>query len=525
MYAIIAGFILVQCAKRGNPTGGPVDEKAPEILREFPDNYSTNFKNQTITIQFDEYVKFKDLTKQLVISPPLKTTPIITPQGGAAREIEITITDTLQENTTYVLNFGQSIVDNNESNPYPFYKYVFSTGNYIDSLTLKGKVSNALEYETADFVNVMLYEIDSTYTDSAIYKETPNYVLNTLDSLNTFTLENLKEGTYRMVALKEENSDLRFDSKRDLIGFISEDIQVPTDQDYEIKLYKQLADRDLKRPTHEAKNRIHVGYTGGLDGLQIKAADESLIKKSRITKLDKKDTLQYWFEPIKNLDSILVKGSWDDYEDEFMVQLKDLKKDSLKISKYGEFKLRTDIELSATTPMELLDPSKITLIDKDSTSINFTTRLDSLLNIATVAFDKEENQRYELQLYPGAITDFYGETHTDTLKLKYSTRAIRDYGNILLDVQGEGPFPVIVQIVSTDLKVIAEQVARASGKYEFLLIDPATYYLRVIYDTNDNGIYDPGNYLLQRQPERVQYFPSQVRLQPNWEINEVIKLK
>jgi hypothetical protein len=525
LYALIAGFILVQCAKRGNPTGGPVDEKAPEILREFPDNYSTNFKNQTIKIVFDEYVKFEDLNKQLVISPPLKTTPIITPQGGTAREIEITITDTLQKNTTYVLNFGQSIVDNNEANPYPFYKYVFSTGNYVDSLTLKGKISNALEYKTADFVNVLLYEVDSTYTDSAIYKETPNYVLNTLDSLNTFSMENLREGTYRMVALKEENSDLRFDPKRDLIGYISDYVKVPSDNEYEIRLYKQIEDRDIKRPTHESKNRIHVGYTGSIEGLKIRAVDSSLIEKSRFTKLDKKDTLQYWFQPSKELDSILIEGTASKFSKEFMVPLKDLKKDSLTISKYGDFKLRSNIHLSATTPMQIIDPSKLGLMDKDSTAVRFMTRLDSLKNILTVAFDKEENQRYLLTIYPDAVTDFFGFSNPDTLRLNYSTRSTRDYGNIFVTIENGDQFPVIVQVVTKDLKVVAEQVARSNDVYEFLLVDPDTYYLRIVYDQNNNGKYDPGNYLLQQQPERVQYLKKEVRLQPNWDVNETISLK
>lgn len=532
-YVIIAALILVQCAKRGNPTGGPEDETPPVILRAYPDNYSTNFKNQTITIQFDEFVKFQDLTKQLVISPPLKTTPQIKPQGGASKKIEITITDTLKENTTYVMNFGQSIVDNNESNAYPFFKYVFSTGTYIDSLTLKGKISNALEYKTSDYVSVLLYEVDSTYTDSAIYKSSPNYVINTLDSLTTFTMENLKEGTYRMVALKEENSDLRFDSKRDMIGFVSEFIQIPTDQEYEVRLYNQIADKSLKRPTHESQNRIHVGYTGAMEGLKLNAVDASLIEKSRITKLEKKDTLQYWFQPTQKLDSILLKGAWNDYEEEFMIQLKDLKKDSLTVSKFGDFRLGKDIQLTGTTPIEKIDDSKIALIDRDSSAVSFTTKLDSLRNVATIAFtsskesdiEKQENQQYTLNLFPGAITDFFGAVNPDTLKLNYSTRSTKDYGNVFIKIENGNDFPVVIQLVTTDLKVVAEQIADTDGTYNFFLVDPNTYLFRIVYDANKNGKYDPGNFLLQQQPERVQYLRREVQLKANWDVNETINLE
>ena len=106
----------------------------------------------------------------------MKTMPEITPLGTASKEINIKIFDTLLPNTTYAFNFGESIVDNNEGNPYPFYKYVFSTGTYIDSLTVSGYVEDAFEKNTDEFISVMLYDVDSTFTDSIIYKEKPKYI-------------------------------------------------------------------------------------------------------------------------------------------------------------------------------------------------------------------------------------------------------------------------------------------------------------------------------------------------------------
>jgi hypothetical protein len=87
---------------------------------------------------FDEYVKLKNVNKQLIVSPPFKNQPEILPTN-ASKTITIKIKDTLQPNTTYNLNFGQSIEDNNEGNPYQQFKYVFSTGTYIDSLKLNVK--------------------------------------------------------------------------------------------------------------------------------------------------------------------------------------------------------------------------------------------------------------------------------------------------------------------------------------------------------------------------------------------------
>ena len=131
-------LLLTNCAKRGTITGGKKDTIAPKIINSLPENFTTNFKGNEIKINFDELIKVKDINKQLIISPPMKKQPIIVPQGSASKYISIKILDTLAPNTTYSFNFGQSITDNNEGNPYSQFKYVLSTGSYIDSLTVVG---------------------------------------------------------------------------------------------------------------------------------------------------------------------------------------------------------------------------------------------------------------------------------------------------------------------------------------------------------------------------------------------------
>ena len=415
LITIAIAILLVQCAKRGSPTGGPKDEEPPEILRAFPDNYTVNFTNQKIEITFDEYIKLKDLQKQLVISPPLKNRPLIKPQGGVSKKMTIEITDTLLENTTYVLNFGQSIVDNTEGNPYPFFKYIFSTGSYIDSLKISGKVSDALNFETDDFVNVMLYEVNESYTDSIIYKETPRYIVNTLDSLTTFTMENLKAGDYRMVALKEKSSNLKFDPAADKIGFISKVITVPTDEVFDVQLFDPIQDKSLRRSTHVGESRIQIGYYGDLENMKIDPADKSLISDSRITKLEKKDTLEYWYKPVLETDSLTLIVSDTNFKDTIVTRLKkELPKDSLTLFKYGQFSLSSPLQLSGNTPIAKVDPLRMNLIDKDSVPQDFAVKLDSLNNVLSYEFAVKPQQKYNLKLLPDAITDFYGYTN-DTI--------------------------------------------------------------------------------------------------------------
>ena len=295
---VVIGFLFAQCANRGTPSGGEKDVTPPVITKSEPENYSTNFKATEIKIYFDEYIKIKDLQKQLIISPPMNLEPEVTPLGTASKYITIKIFDTLQPNTTYAFNFGESIVDNNEANPYPYYRYVFSTGTYIDSLQVNGSVEDALNQKPEEFVSVMLYEVDSTFTDSIIYKKKPKYITNTLDSTSTFQLDNLKAGKYLLVALKDENSNYTFQQKEDKIGFKKEFITVPSDSNYVLKLFKEVTNFKAARPKLVSGNKIAFGYEGNSETMKINllsSVPEDF--ESNIMKDSKLDSLYYFFKP------------------------------------------------------------------------------------------------------------------------------------------------------------------------------------------------------------------------------------
>jgi hypothetical protein len=266
---IILLITIVSCAKRGSITGGLKDTIAPSLRTSFPENFSTNFNEKQIKLEFDEIVILKGLSKQLVISPPMKNEPLIIPTT-ASKYITIKIKDTLKPNTTYSFNFGQSITDNNEGNPLNQFKYVFSTGNHIDSLALSGKVKYAFEKEAESFISVMLYEVNDTFKDSVIYKESPRYITNTLDSLKTFRLENLKEGKYFLVGLKDLNKNNKFDPKTEKIRFIKDFITIPNDTLYEIELFKENIPFKAFKPTQESGNRLLMGYEGNLTKTETK---------------------------------------------------------------------------------------------------------------------------------------------------------------------------------------------------------------------------------------------------------------
>jgi len=501
--------IIVGCASRGRPSGGEKDVTPPEIVKSIPENYSTNFKGNEIRIIFNEFIKIKDLQKQLIVSPPLDYQPDIRPLGSASKEVRIRIKDTLKPNATYAFNFGESIVDNNEENPYPYYRYVFSTGDTIDSLSVQGAVFDAENRRADDFISVMLYELDSTYTDSIVYKEKPKYITNTLDSLTTFSIENIKEGTYKLVAIKDENSNFKFEPKNDKIGFYEGVVNVPTDTVYNITLFKEELDFKAIRPIQIAEQRIAFPYEGDFEGTEITILNDTLKDfRYTITKDKETDSLYYWYRPKLELDSTFFMVKNKTYIDTLKYKFRKADKDSLQISpkKSGALRFYDVFTLEGTTPFVDIDTSKIVLMDKDSVKLSYKVQFDKLKNTYGFPIELQEEGRYNMELLPEAITDFYGKTN-DTLNFKFSTRKKSDYGNIRVNLIN-AKLPLIVQLTDDKNVVQYERYAEDSPVVDFNDIEPKQYQLRAIFDTNGNGKFDSGNYLKKTQPERISHYPA-----------------
>ncbi len=520
-------LITIGCAKRGSITGGLKDTIAPVLKVSFPENFSKNFKGNEIKLVFDENIKLKNLNKQLIISPPMKYEPSILPTTPS-KTITIKIKDTLQPNTTYSFNFGQSIADNNEGNPFNQFKYVFSTGDYIDSLSLGGTVKSAYDKEVESFVSVMLYDVNDAFKDSVVYNENPRYVTNTLDSMKTFRFENLKAGKYLLVAMKDYNSNNKYNPKTDKIGFSKEFITIPNDTLYELELFKETLPFKTFKPSQASGNRLLLGYEGVVNSA---AARPKLILRNNtevlsniITKFPKKDSLQVWYKPIK-VDSLNLAVAKDKYEAHFTFKIKDQKKDTLSISalQTGNLKFRERFTLESSTPLIRIENSKINLINNAKTAVPFTTEYDEFNQQLYFDFKKEPSENYTFELLPGALTDFF-EKSNDTLTYKLSTKSTADYGNLTVVLENIKEFPVIVELTNIKGDVLATEYTEKNTTLEFNLIEPALYTLRAIYDTNKNKEWDSGNYLEKRQSEEVIYFSKEIDVRSNWDVNQIFDL-
>lgn len=523
---------LLQCGRRGGTlTGGPKDVTPPVLEDAEPENMTTNFTSKKIRLHFDEYIKLKDIQDQLIVSPPLKYQPEITPQGGAQKYVEIKIKDTLKPNTTYTLNFGQSVQDNNEGNPSSFLTYVFSTGDYIDSLEVQGAVKDAYNQKVDEFISVMLYEIDSVYTDSTLFKKAPNYITNTLDSTVIFNLKNIKEGRYAIFALRDEAKNNIFDQNADKIAFLRDTITLPSDsiQLPLLTLFKEIPNYSASVPSYAARNKIMFGYYGDTnDHITITPLTimPDTVKTFTLKERDK-DTINFWFTP-NEMDSIIFKMTNETKKviDTFTIKRRKVGIDSLKISpnQSGSLDFNKPFYLYSNTPLTQVDTSKMKMLVKDSIPYEFKVNFDTISNKVDFSFKKDPDENYTLDLLPGAITDFFGQTN-DTTNYRLNTRSLADYSNLTVNLAGAVAYPLIVQLTDEKGETQSEFYATEQKPIKFNTIEPATYRLRVIFDTNENRRWDTGSFLKKIQPERVTYYPDKIEMRPNWEGNETFILK
>ena len=524
---ILLLFVLsfVDCAKRGNPSGGKKDSIPPVIVRSNPENFSINFDEDEIKIYFDEYIKLKDLNTQLIISPPLKYQPSITPLS-TGKFIKIKLKDTLKQNTTYSFNFGKSIVDNNEENAFKYFKYIFSTGDYIDSLTLKGTIKDAILRKPEGLTTVMLYEVTDAFNDSIVFKEKPTYITVTKDSTQTFELTNLKEGNYLLVALKEKTKDYIFQPKYDKIGFAEEIISIPTNKTYTISLFKETPDYYIFKPKHEGENHIIFGYEGDADSLKI--ALKSKVPedfKYRIFRDQKTDSLHYWFQPAVDNDTLVFIATNNFYKDTLTTRMRELYADSLSIKTVNKGVLTSNdtLKYAANTPLVAVNSEKISIIDNDSLVIPVIGKIDTKFNIAVLEFPIKGGKTYNVQLFPGAFTDFFNNTN-DTIRTRIKTSENSTYATLDFTLQNVQKYPVIVQLVDLKDAVVFEKFVSNPNTLHFEHIKSGEYYIRVIFDENKNGKWDSGNYLQKRQSEKVVYYPKKIKARPNWSLIETFTL-
>ena len=529
LFLIFLVLSFSQCAKKGRPDGGPIDEDAPIFVTANPPYETINFDKKEINIYFNEYIKLKDITKQLIISPTLnpENPPLISPQGTPSKFINIKILDTLKENSTYIFDFGNSVQDNNESNTLERFKYIFSTGNYIDSLSLSGNVKNAFISKSVEDIKLLLYRLDSSYTDSAVYNRKPDYVTSSLDSSN-YQFTNLRKGNYLLVALDDVRSDYIFNPETDKIGFLNDTITLPRDSiiNHTISIFKEELPYIFRRGKEIRKGQLIFGYKGKPKNLTVETLSAVPDNFKTIIFPEKgKDTLNLWHSLIEK-DSLIFKISDNIISDTVTVKLRKKELDSLKVNEItgGILNLKDTLFFLTNNPVVSIDTSRINFKQSDSINFPYEAFISKKENKIGFLFEKKYKKSYKINLYPNALTDIFNTTN-DTISSLFRTRGTEDYGEISVTIQNPKKIPVIIQLTDINDATIVQETCSENKNISFDLLIPQKYKIRIIYDSNQNGIWDTGSYLEKKQPEHVEYFPETQEVRANWLLPIVLTIK
>jgi len=455
LFIYVVSVTAIGCAQIGAPTGGPRDSIAPVLVSAVPKLMATNFTGNKISLIFDEYINVLDVQKNVLVSPFPKKSPII---DYKLRTVNIKLVDTLLPNTTYAINFGNGIVDNNEGNPFKEFTYVFSTGKTIDSLQLSGTVLLA---ETGRADSTLLAFLYSNANDSSVEKRKPNYIAK-LNGRGHFTFTNLPEGDYRLYALKDGNGSKTYDSKLETFAFLNEDVIIAGPRD-SVLLYAYDEEKEKKKPTVAAP--------------------------APKTAADKK--LRY----VSSVSSSAPQGLLND-----------------------------SLQIRFNNKLKVFDTSKIILTDSNYNKITTSSiLLDSTRKIVTIINKWPEDTYYRLIINKDAVSDSANGLISKTDTIRFKSKKEAEYGSLKLRFTKIDltKHPVIQFLKSTE---IVKSVKVTGPEWNDKLMEPSEYELRILYDANNNGIWDPGNYSKKLQPEKALTLDKKLTIKANFDNEREVEL-
>lgn len=541
---------FIRCANVVSPTGGPKDKVPPVVLSAVPENQSTMFEGKEITINFDEYVTLNNPNGNILISPPLEKNPDYKLSG---KSLIIKFKEPLKSETTYSINFGEAIKDLHEGNIFKDYSYVFSTGEIIDSLTLEGKLIQGIDHKPSADYYVMLYcnENDTVSIESLPRIRKP-YYLTKSDKEGKFKFSGLKDSEYLVFALKDENSNLKFDLPNENIAFldslvrpirnaqsINDSVKQEVKKTGPLVLYSFLEEDTLQKILKKEiveDGLLRFTFNRPAQNVKIEIL-ESLPDTFSIfpTYSANYDTILWHFTP--NKDSLLFAINYDTLiNDTTLMSLKPRKTNARRgkeesLSKSLEIK--TNISAGKLTPEQdfiLTFKEPITDIIMRDTSwyiVNEDTIINDLHFTKIDSFglkyklDKTlvPEKSYKIIVPDSVFYSFKGVTN-DTTEFSFKVPEISQYGNIFVTVEVPGNVPqIIVELLDDKDKLIAKQIVDATKKIEFKYLSPKKYKLKAIIDQDGNGKWSPGNYGKKLLPEPIYFHKDAFDVKANWDID------
>lgn len=447
--SFIIAISNVGCGQVGMPTGGPKDSIPPRLVSASPKLKSTNVTGNKITLTFNEYVNLKEPQTNIFISPLPKKQPSI---DFKLKTVTVKLKDTLLPNTTYSINFGNAIVDNNEGNPLTDFVYVFSTGNQIDSFTLSGKVIVAETGKVDSTLTALLYRKTD---DSAVQKRKPDYIAK-LNGDGSFTFVNLPAGSFNVYALKDGDGGKTYNSKKEIFAFSDAAVTVSEKTEAAV-LYAAALEKEsnnLKAAKRVLAKRLSYTTDAGLQGQDLLSA----------------------------------------------------------------------FEITFNNPLKKFDSTKLILRDsnyKPVTTVPWT--IDSTRTRISLAAKWQEAASYRLIMDTTAFTDSANNRFIKIDTIRFFAKQQSDYGNLVLRFSNLDltKHPVLQLVQGDEIK---NSYPLTTLQWSNKFINPGEYEIRILFDSNNNGKWDTGDYSKKLQPEKAITLKEKLAIKANWDNERDIKL-
>ncbi|OYD40518.1 Ig-like domain-containing domain [Sphingobacterium cellulitidis] len=528
--ATMIALSFVKCANMQKPTGGPKDSIPPKLLGITPPNLSKNFKEKVIEMTFDEYIKTVNPGKEFSISPDLETQPIYKIKK---KRFIIELPDSLEENTTYTINFGKGLVDYNEGNPFINYNYVFATGDQLDSLSISGQVKNGYskDFDLEKDKEVIAILIP-TSRDTIFGKRKASYY-TTVDSSGNFSFNNLREDTYRVYALKDMNNDKIYNGNDEWIGFLEDSIALTQNvSGIALEYTKGTAPifRNLEKKI-ENNGSLLLTFNRPLENPYLKIISPNNLDANKLVKYKPSlDTANIYFENLE-FDSLKVAV----LENNVPIDTISLRKArNLKVDNSIQPKLNISnkvdrikhIELSSDYPIASVDKNKVLIMEDSVSRRNFQLQQDSInREMYHIRFNWRPNRNYELVLQEGAVLGPFDEKNKE-FKSQFTLNETENYGDINLTFTGlnDGTNYIVELIDESKEKLFDRKTLPSNRILSYKQFPGGKYSIRLIEDSNNNGKWDSGDVYTKRQPERIWYLDRTFTIRANWEQNETIEV-
>ncbi len=512
------------------PTGGPKDEKAPIMqIDESTENFQTNFKKQDIELVFNEYVDLKDVFKEVIISPPLQKRWNLTKKLKTVK-FEFDENEELRPDATYTINFGASVADYTAGNKVDDLRFVFSTGDFIDSMEVSGNIFNALTGKPEKDVLLLLFD---NLADSVVRTEKPFYFART-DVKGDYKIQNVKADTFKVFAIKDEGQQYFFDSETELIGFPDSMITLTNPKEIipPISIFLERPSVRLTPPKNKQFGRIALKFNQ--EPYDVKVTHEDI--GQNVFYENEQDSIIVWYDQADTSSWNIFVEQGDEFRDTFLVMPPEkdifLKNDSLKRAdvRKAEF-IRVnptkEVRISFNHPIEKVDTNLVILL-LDSIPTGKVPKLEIKEKELIIKHRWIEDSSYQLVVLPNAVTDMFQMQNQDTIKQAYNILAKKAFGDLLLRVTDlDSSQHYVINLYIKDNTNLVESVP-VSGitLYEknYKTIPAGQYIIEVITDRNKNGRWDTGNYDNQSQPEAL-ISKKLDALRENWELKGELSLK